>query len=43
MILIGGDIVAAIDAALVNLWYVTALSSGVDLNCVGDLIAIHWL
>ena len=43
MILIGGDIVGAIDAAPVNLRYITILSSGIDLDRISDLIAIHWL
>ena len=43
MILVGGDIVAAIDTAPVDLRHIAILGSGVDLDCISDLIAIHWL
>lgn len=43
MICLHGGYIAALHFARVYLWHVTILSGGVDLNGVGDLIAIHWL
>lgn len=35
--------IAALHTALVYLWQITVGSGGVDLNCVANLVAIHWL
>ena len=35
--------VSTLHTARVYLWHVTIRSGRVDLNCVGDLVAIHWL
>lgn len=38
-----GSCVVALYTARVYLHHITIRSGGVDLNCVGNLVAIHWL
>ena len=35
--------ISALHAARVYLWHITIRSGRVELNCVGNLVAIHWL
>lgn len=43
MICLDSGYVAAMHAALVYLRHITIRSGGIDLNRIGDLVAIHWL
>ena len=43
MLCLRSGYVGALHTARVYLWHITIRSCRIDLNCVGDLLAIHWL